>query len=222
VSRGAKLDVVFDLDGTLSDPSEGFFRSMRAATAALGRPAPTDATLRPWIGPPLRDAFRVLLDTEVEDEVERGVAHYRERYARIGWRENRLYDGVPAMLDALRAAGHRLFVATSKPGVFAERILDHFDLRRRFERVRGGELGAGLDGKERVLAALLAEAALDPGGAIMIGDREHDARAACVLGLRAIGVLWGHGSRGELEAAGAEHLCEAPHALPDIVSRLAR
>lgn len=215
------LDLVFDLDGTLSDPSEGFFRSMREATLALGGGAPSDAALRRWIGPPLREAFRALLATDEDARVEDGVARYRARYDRIGWSENRVYAGVPAMLDTLRDAGHRLFVATSKPGVFAERILAHFDLRRRFERVRGAELGAGLDGKERVLAALVAESSLDPRRAVMIGDREHDALAARALGLHAVGVLWGHGSRAELEAAGAAALCEAPARLPGLVARLA-
>ena len=216
----ASLDLVFDLDGTLSDPSEGFYRSMREAIVTLGRDTPSDERLRPWIGPPLRDAFRALLGVDDDSEVERGVALYRARYDRIGWRENRVYDGVPAMLDVLRDAGHRLFVATSKPGVFAERILAHFDLRRRFEAVRGAELAAGLDGKQRVLAALLAEAALDPARCAMVGDREHDARAARALGLRAVGVLWGHGDRDELEAAGAELLCAMPDALPAAVARL--
>lgn len=217
-----RLDLVFDLDGTLSDPSEGFFRSMREAIVALGRAAPPDDALRAWIGPPLREAFRSLLAADDEAEVERGVALYRARYDRIGWRENRLYDGVPEMLDALRDAGHRLYIATSKPGFFAERILVHFGLRPRFEAVRGAELGAGLDGKERVLAALLSEAKLDPARCAMVGDREHDANAARVLGLRAIGVLWGHGSRDELEAAGAEVLCTTPEVLPGAVARLGR
>ena len=133
----------------------------------------------------------------------------------IGWKENVPYDGINDVLDTLRQAGHTLFVATSKPHVYATRIVEHFGLSPFFERVFGAELDGTRGDKAELLAYALAEAGVDDAArAMMVGDREHDVRGAFPSGLRAIGVLWGYGTEAELRAAGANMLVSHPCELP--------
>ncbi len=209
--------LVFDLDGTLSDPLDGVARSIEHACRALESPVPDRDSLRGMIGPPLRETFRTLLATADDARVERAVALYRERYASGGWQENALYPGIVEALGQLERRGHRLFVATSKAQPFAERILAHFALASRFAAIRGAGLDASRDDKADLLADLIAGYGLDPADTLMIGDREHDVRAATRCRVRTIGVVWGFGSEHELEAAGAVALCARPDALPALV-----
>jgi phosphoglycolate phosphatase len=141
------------------------------------------------------------------------VLLYRERFADIGIFENSLYAGIADILTALARPGRRLFVATSKPGVFAERIIDHFGLRDHFERVFGSELDGIRSDKTHLLEYALRETSVDPSRAIMIGDRSHDIVGARNNRMSAIGVLYGYGSREELTEAGALHVCARPHGL---------
>ena len=207
------LTLLFDLDGTLTDPRPGIVACMRHAVEGLGRPCPHDDVLATFIGPPLRGTFATLLETNERETIEAAMALYRERFSVTGLFENRVYDGIPEMLVDVgtRAAG--LYVATVKPTVFAERIVRHFDLDRFFAGVYGAELDASLDDKAALVGHLLEREKIAAGGAVMIGDRAGDVRAAHANGLRAIGVLWGYGSEQELREAGADMLCAEPQAL---------
>lgn len=198
--------LVFDLDGTLSDPAEGIAKSFDFALARHGH-----APLRPEevsfvIGPPLDVSFRALTRVDDAAHIAALVAAYRERYADVGYAENVVYPGIPEALQALRAAGHRLGICSSKRVDFCEMILALFGLRGHFEFVSGGDVGIP---KSRQLGELLAQGAIDA-RATMIGDRAVDVQAAQAHGLASVGVLWGHGSRAELEAAGAQRLLAAP------------
>lgn len=202
--------LLFDLDGTLTDARPGIVACIRHAVEGLGRPCPDDDVLATFIGPPLRGTFATLLETSEREPIEAAMALYRERFGVTGLFENRVYDGVPEMLVEVGARAAAAFVATSKPTVYAERIVRHFDLDRYFGRVYGAELDASLDDKATLVAHLLAREGLARGAAVMIGDRAADVRAAHANGLRAIGVLWGYGSERELREAGADILCAAP------------
>jgi phosphoglycolate phosphatase len=212
--NGAPATLLFDLDGTLSDNFEGISRSIRHALARLGAPDPGEATLRTCIGPPLRESFARLLPDPGRPAIEAALAAYRERYREVGWRENVAYEGVPEALATLSSAGARMFVCTSKPEVFATRIIAHFGFDALVARVYGADLAGALDDKRALLAHLIASESLDPARAIMIGDRRHDVRAAQANGTRAVGVLWGYGSPDELE--GAERLLSRPAELPTL------
>jgi len=209
--------IFFDLDGTLTDPKPGITRSIQYALDKLGHHTiPTEDELTWCIGPPLRASFVKLLGAEAF--ADHAVAHYRERFSDIGLYENGVYAGVRDVLTTLRQSGRRLFVATSKPHVYAERIIDHFDLRRYFERVFGSELDGTRADKSDLLAYALNAASVDSSHATMIGDRSHDMIGARNNGMKGIGVLYGYGSEQELTAAGASHLCATPNAVLDFIS----
>ncbi len=212
--------LLFDLDGTLTDPREGITRCIAHALERMGIDPPALDTLHFAIGPPLRTSFAQLLDTEAREPVERAVAHYRERFADVGLFENALYPGIGEALSALRAQGARLLVATSKPQVYAERIVRHFQLDPHFTAVHGCELDGTREDKRDLLAHLLPLHGIAAPGAAMIGDRGADMRAARHHGVRALGALWGYGSREELLEHGAEALCENPAGLIDCVARM--
>jgi phosphoglycolate phosphatase len=203
--------IYFDLDGTLTDPKPGITRSIQYALQRLDHPTiPTEDDLTWCIGPPLRTSFVRLLGDHAAD---RAVALYRERFSDIGLYENRVYDGIGDVLTTLHASGHRLFVATSKAHVFANRIIDHFGLRHHFEHVFGAELDGTRADKSHLLEYALKQASVDPSKTLMIGDRSHDMVGAKNNGMKGIGVLYGYGSRDELLEAGAQHVCATPEAI---------
>jgi phosphoglycolate phosphatase len=147
--------------------------------------------------------------------VERAIAHYRERFADVGLYENAPYEGIAEALAALRGAGHPLYVATSKPRIYAERIVSHFALDAHFEAVHGCELDGTREDKRDLLAHLFPHHGLAPGRAVMIGDRGVDMIAARHHGAGAVGATWGYGSRAELAEAGAHAFCDRPGDLPE-------
>ncbi|MBI5320534.1 HAD family hydrolase [Bradyrhizobium sp.] len=204
--------IFFDLDGTLTDPKPGITRSLQYALERLGRPVPAQDELTWCIGPPLRTSLVKLLGGE--EDADRGVALYRERFGDVGLFENSLYPEIEATLAALKPRA-RLFVATSKAHVYADRIIDHFGLRPHFEYVFGAELDGTRAHKGDLLAFALERTGTDPARAVMIGDRSHDIVGARVNGIGGIGVLYGYGSREELTEAGAAHLCATPRAIRD-------
>jgi len=212
------LDAIFfDLDGTLTDPKPGITRSIQYALQKLDHPTiPTEDELTWCIGPPLRASFVRLLGAD--HSADHAVACYRERFSDVGLYENGVYDGIREVLALLGAAGHRLFVATSKPHVYAERIVAHFGLRDHFERVFGSELDGTRVDKSDLLAYALQETSVDPTRTVMIGDRSHDMVGARNNGIAGIGVLYGYGSRAELLEAGARQVCATPAAILDCVS----
>ena len=212
------LDAIFfDLDGTLTDPKPGITRSIRYALQKLDHPViPTEDELTWCIGPPLRASFVKILGGE--DHADRAVALYRERFSDIGLYENAVYDGISEVLTTLSQSGQRLFVATSKPHVFAERIVEHFGLRHHFAQVFGSELDGTRVDKSDLLQYALKIAAVDPSRTVMIGDRSHDMVGAGNNGMTGIGVLYGYGSRDELIGAGAQHVCATPQAILGCIS----
>jgi phosphoglycolate phosphatase len=191
-------NVVFDLDGTLTDPLTGITRCIRFAPERLGRKAPRDEDLLWCIGPPIRDSFAELLGSDGSDEIEAAIALYRERFGETGMFENELYDGISGLLAELLGTGHRLFVATSKLTVFARPILVHFGLDHWFEEVRGSELDGTNNAKVNLLRGLLEARSLDPAETVMIGDRRYDIEGARA---NAIAVAYGYGTEEELSAA---------------------
>ncbi len=195
--------LLFDLDGTLTDPKEGITRSVAYALSKLGIEITDMDTLLPFIGPPLKEMF-VEYAGLPESDALRAVEYYRERFQETGIFENILYDGIPELLAKLKGAGKKILLATSKPEVFAKRILEHFSLTSYFDFIGGSTLDHTRDRKEEVIRYVMGCTGItDPGRAVMIGDREHDVLGAKVCGMEAIGVLYGYGSREELELAGA-------------------
>ena len=208
--------VLFDLDGTLTDPAYGITRSIAHALAAVGRPVDDPDTLRHHIGPPLQYLFA---DLGLDDgEIDAAITAYRERYTASGMFENALIPGIAELLDRLVAAGATLAVATSKPTPFAETILEHFAVRAPFAFVAGATLDGSRSHKDDVIAHALDElGAPRAGTVVMVGDREHDVFGAREHGIEAIGVLWGYGSRRELAAAGAAAIVETVDALATLL-----
>jgi phosphoglycolate phosphatase len=202
-------NVLLDLDGTVTDPLEGIAGCIRHAMRCMRLEAPNEDELRGAIGPPLRQSFARLLSRRgAEARVEEAMRSYRERFSTVGLLENRVYPGVPEMLSELNAAGCRLFIATSKPTVFARRIVDHFELSGHFADVYGSELDGRLENKADLIRFLLEEEGIAANDVAMIGDRSHDVVGAKANGILSVGVLWGYGSREELE--GADVRCDSP------------
>jgi phosphoglycolate phosphatase len=205
--------LLFDLDGTLTDPREGITRCIAHALQKLGHDAPPLDDLLFAIGPPLRGSFAKLMATEDAQQVEAAIVAYRERFSTVGLFENALYPDIRETIVEARSRGHAIYLATSKPIVFAVRILDHFGLSPLFDGAYGSELDGRRDDKTELLAHLIEERKLDPAHCVMIGDRSHDIVAARNHGMLGVGVTWGYGSRDELTGAGAHALCEAPRGL---------
>ncbi|MEO7509044.1 MAG: HAD hydrolase-like protein [Pyrinomonadaceae bacterium] len=199
--------VIFDLDGTLTDPGLGIIRCTLHAMQSLGRPDPTMDQLRACVGPPLRDNFISLLGTDDPVLIENAVEVYRERTASHGIYENEVYPGVEVMLTTLRDAGFGLLIATSRPEVFAGAILRNFKLDHFFSARYCAQLDGSLSEKADLIGLLLQTEGLVANNCVMIGDRKHDVIGAKKNGMRAIGVTYGYGSVKELTEAGADHLC---------------
>ena len=213
--------LLFDLDGTLTDPRPGIVRCMKHALDKIGAPAPPDDVLASFIGPSLRGTFATLLETSDRGLIERVLALYREEYGDAGLFENHVYDGVAQMLDHVRLITSGLFVATLKPKVYADRIVHHLGLDRYFAGVYSPELAGRFDDKIDLLAHLVATEGISAERAVMIGDRAGDIVAARANRVRSIGVLWGYGSESELADAGADGLCASPSELASCLSRIA-
>ncbi len=210
IERDQHSAILFDLDGTLTDPLDGITRSIQHALERSGAPGRTTAELAAYIGPPLRGTFAYLLETDDPPAVEHALSMYRERFATVGLFENEVYAGVPEMLAELHQLGCAMFVATAKPRMYAERIVEHFGLAQYFDGIYGAELDGRFDDKRELLAHLLDSEDLSPARTIMVGDRSHDVVAAKHNGLSAIGVSYGYGTVDELRGAGADHICASP------------
>ena len=203
--------LLFDLDGTLIDSAIGITRCASYAFERLGEPVPDEATLRSWIGPPLRFSFAPLLRDEAR--VEQAVELYRERYEAHGWAEHEVYDGVADAIESLHAAGHRLAVVTAKNEPHARKILASLPFGHRFVEIVGATLDGRLSHKPELIAEALQRLDARADDCTMIGDRRMDMEGAVHHGMRCIGVLWGFGDAHELRTAGATALADAPDAL---------
>ncbi len=201
--------LLLDLDGTLTDPFDGISRSLDHAMARLGLAPLTDAQRRACIGPPLQESFPRL--GVPEGRVDEAIALYREYFSDRGLFENRVYDGVPEALAALRSHGLRLAVATSKPEPFAVQVMEHFGLDAFVDHVSGSTLDGSVGTKAAVISLALGVLGRpDPQDVTMVGDRAHDVHGAAEHGIRCLGVRWGYAEPGELEDAGAHAVAERP------------
>ena len=203
-----KLDydwLLFDLDGTLTDPFEGITRSVEYALNAFGIEVEDRRVLAPFIGPPLVESLTERYGFTMEDAVA-AVAKYREYFAVKGLYENELFEGIPELLSDCRKAGYKISMATSKPTHYARIIAEHFDIARYFDAIHGSSLDGTRITKSSVVAEAVQEEHLDPSRVLMIGDRRHDVEGAGKHGIRTVGVLYGYGSREEHEAAGAAYI----------------
>lgn len=194
--------VLFDLDGTLTDPGEGITKSVEYALRAFSIAVDDRRALRKFIGPPLQASFIEYYGFTPGD-AEKAVWKYREYYAERGIFENAVFDGIPELLGGLKEAGAISMVATSKPTVYAKQILEHFGLMEFFAFVGGSELDGTRVEKGEVIRHVLESTGVDSSRAVMVGDRKHDIIGAGENGLASIGVLYGYGDRAELEEAGA-------------------
>ncbi|GLQ48068.1 haloacid dehalogenase [Dyella lipolytica] len=201
---------LFDLDGTLIDSEPGITACIRHALAKLAVPAPVD--LRSWIGPPLRHSFAPLLDHDAT-RIEAAVDYYHERFATLGWREHAIYPGIADMIATLQGAGHQLAVVTSKPHRHAAPIIEALPFGDSFEKLYGPDPSSPHSEKASMIAAALADFGASPQDTVMVGDRRFDIEGAVANGVAGIGVLWGFGSREELEAAGARAVVMHPEHL---------
>jgi phosphoglycolate phosphatase len=220
--RNRRMTLFFDLDGTLSDPSEGITRSIQHALECLGRPYPGKDELKHYIGPPLRWTFPRLLGTDDRDLIEAAIAYYRERYETVGLFENEVYPGIPELLARLQGEGFPLYVVTSKPTVYTDRILRRFGLDRFFLAVYGPELDGRFDEKRELVGFILRERALDPRRTIMIGDRARDVESGKAHGALTLGVTYGFGSGEEIAAAGPDAICRNPGEIYPAILHLSR
>lgn len=200
--------VFFDLDGTLTDPGEGITNSVAYALNKFGIEVTDRAELYKFIGPPLVDSFMEFYGFS-QAQAQQALGYYREYYAPHGLLENRVYDGIEALLQELRRRGKHLCLATSKPEKFAREIMEHFGLAPYFDHICGASMDETRNKKGQVIAYALAQCGVtDPGRVVMVGDRKHDVLGAAEHGIDCIGVLFGYGDRAELEGAGAAYIAE--------------
>jgi len=207
---------LFDLDGTLIDSEHGITACVKHALSRLEVPAPTAEELRRWIGPPLRHSFAPLLDHDTA-RIEDAVGYYHERFDTHGWREHEVYPGIGRMIEQLLDAGHQLAVVTSKPHHHAAPIIAHLPFGDAFLRVYGPEPSSAHSEKASMIATALADFDSKPEHTVMIGDRHFDIEGAVANQVRGIGVLWGFGSRKELEGAGASEIAATPDELTSLL-----
>ena len=212
--------VLLDLDGTLVDSRPGIVASLHAALRELGHAPDPALDLTFFIGPPITDAIAMLLRHYGDDRVELGVTTYRAHYGAMGIFDSHVYPGIAEAVAALRSAGYRLFVATSKLTVFARAILQRLGLADAMTGIYGSEPGGVLDRKDALIAHVLAREGIHPERTIMVGDRREDIAGAHANQVRAVGVLWGYGSPAELREAGAAVLVAEPRELASAVGAL--
>lgn len=211
----SKYDLVlFDLDGTLTDSKEGIIRSLQHALSFYGIEKSVDELMK-FIGPPIAEIFRELLNTDDMDEINRGVSLFRERYNRVGYLENAVYDGVEDMLCRLKSAGVKLAVATSKPEYYAKLILQNFKLDKYFDYICGASMDGKLCKKKDVITK--SKDNVQHTKAVMIGDRFYDLVGAEEVGIDAIGVSYGYAKEGELRQHPNVCIASSPKEVADFI-----
>lgn len=207
--------IAFDLDGTISDPVVGITASINYALDKLGQPARNPRDLEAYIGPPLQDIFADLLGRSDRENIHSAITFYRERYFRVGYRENVIYPGIKEMLTGLVANGHTLYMATSKKTSIAKAVADFFQISKYFKNI----LGCGLNRKKYELLTRIQETE-NTDHLVMVGDRLHDMHAGKKCHCFCVGVLWGYGSKAELLEAGADKICQSPGDLEKIINQI--
>ncbi len=209
--------LLFDLDGTLTDPGLGITNAVMYSLEKFGLPVPARQELYKMIGPPLTWSYQTYFGFSEEKSVE-AVKYYREHYGTVGLLENEVYPGIGELLKALRAGGKTLCVATSKPEKYAGIILEHFGLAESFHYICGASFDGKIGTKHEVIEyALERMGSPERSRVLMIGDREHDILGAKASGLGSLGVLYGYGDRAELEKAGADTIVESVEELGEVL-----
>lgn len=216
--------VLFDLDGTLTDPKEGITKSVRHALNHFGIQVDDLDSLIPFIGPPLTDSYKKYYGFS-HDQAREGVYVYREYFSVQGWAENKEYPGIKEMLQALKDAGKVLLVATSKPEEFAQRILEHFGMTEYFDFIGGADMDEIRVRKGDVIRYVLEQQGMESGPeavgrCVMVGDREHDVLGARECGMDCIGVLYGYGDRQEMDQCRPAWVVETVEDLRDLLLSL--
>lgn len=202
--------ILFDLDGTLTDPGEGITNSVAYALNKYGITVSDKKELYRFIGPPLHESFEEYYDFSQEKAMQ-AVAYYREYFTQKGIYENLVYDGIQDLLESLKEAGKKVILATSKPEPFAKQILEYFHLSDYFDFAAGSNMDGTLTRKADVIGYALESCQISEySKVVMIGDRKHDVLGAAQFGIDTIGVLYGYGSEEELKSAGAVYLAERP------------
>lgn len=199
--------ILFDLDGTLTNPEEGITNSVAYSLEYYGIHVEDKKSLRKFIGPPLKESYMTYYGFD-DKKAEEAVSKYREYFAPKGVFENEVYNNIPKVLQKLKDKGYKLVVATSKPAVYAKRIAEHFDLYKYFEDICGSELDGRRTNKAEVIKYALDKFNINKDDVIMVGDRLHDIVGAKNNGIKSIGVLFGFGSLEELKEAGADYIAE--------------
>jgi phosphoglycolate phosphatase len=210
-------NILLDLDGTLTDSSEGITKSLQYALEKLGRPVPISEEMLCCIGPPLLHSFLEHFQVQPKSLAEQAVGFYRERYNRQGQFENRVYRGIPETLDILQTRGFSLYLATAKPEVQARSILDHFKLSSYFAGIYGSGLNGALGDKGELIGHILRHEDLSVNDTVMVGDRKYDMIGAGKCAVRKIGVTYGFGTHEELSEAGADYIVDSPEALASLL-----
>ena len=208
--------ILFDLDGTLTDPEKGITKSFQYALEFYGIHETDRMKLRSIIGPSLRGSF--VRFGVAEADVEEAMVKYRERFGTVGLFENAVYEGVKEMLAQVKATGAKVALATAKPTLYAVQIMEHYGLAPYFDYMLGSEMDGRRGEKVEVVRDVLAHFGNpDPTACAMVGDRRYDMEGAKACGLDGVGVLYGYGTREELEAAGATYLAETVSDLADLL-----
>jgi phosphoglycolate phosphatase len=208
--------ILFDLDGTLTDPKVGITTCIEYALSKLGVPYVGDSL--DWcIGPPLIESFQILLNTTDTARLTQAIDFYRERFATIGMYENTIYPNVEHGLSQLKQQGFAIYLATSKPHVYANQILHHFGLDLFFNGVYGSELSGARNDKTALIAYILQQEAFDPRTAVMVGDRQHDVIGARNNGISTIAVSYGYGTQDELALINPNNQCQSFAAVVDLL-----
>ena len=202
-----KKYILFDLDGTLTNPYEGITKSVQYALSSFGIDEKQE-NLKRFIGPPLTYSFKEYYGFDDESTAQ-AIKKYRERFSQKGIYENDLYEGIPELLDKLKKSGKEIILATSKPIEFSERIIEYFNLTKYFSFMAGSTLKGERDTKAQVIEYALSRMGItDLSQVVMIGDREHDIIGAKANNIESIGILYGFGDREEFEKVGAEYICD--------------
>ncbi len=207
--------LIFDLDGTISDPKEGIVKSLNYALATNGYETKESQEIEKYIGPPLDYTFGELTSVVDEEEIAKLVKSYRERYAEVGYSENVLYkDMKPVLTSLAQHSGIKMGICTSKRKDFAEKILELFKIHHLFEFVNGGDVGIQ---KWQQIEELLGNGSISK-SSVMIGDRSVDLVAGHRNSICSAGVLWGYGSRRELSAEEPRHIFSTPQQLEELIA----
>ena len=211
-----KKAIFFDLDGTVTDSGEGIMNCATLALEHFGIPIPSREEMRVFVGPPLDQTF--IKFGIPADKTDEAIKVFRSRYTTVGKFENFPYPGIRETLQALKAQGHRLFVATSKPEIMANEVLNHFDLAGFFEKIAGATLDGSRSHKADVITYLLGLTG-DVGQTLMVGDTAFDVVGAAAHGIPTIGVSWGYGTVEDMDKAGAIAIAHSMEELVELINK---